>query len=247
MMRSPRFAAISCILLNSILLTNALPASYGSSSSYTSRDLETVERRGDLKKGAEVLGGITKGLEVASKVASAAGPEVALAINVAKYAAEIMQKIFESITAAQHADALKRGDFTQKVVTQTLQQHPGWNIIVVHTKHDYKFGGSRPNDWDHQHQELKVSFPVGSTIGFEIYTFRDGTFELQGDGGYQNWAWGGQGTKVGGNSKKLSFTSSAAAKGTASQSEPNKKTLKKAGKRAPEPVPEPFVEEWDLD
>jgi len=203
-----------------------------------------------LKKGAEVLGGITKGLDVASKVASAAGPEVALAVNVAKYAAEIMQKIFQAISSAQHADALKRGDFTTKVVQQTLQQHPGWNIIVVHTKHTSNFKGNRGNDWDHQHQELKVSFPVGSTIGFEIYTFREGTFELQGDGGFQNWAWGGQGSQVGGNSKKLTFKSSVAAKGSAAASEPNQQALKKAGKREPEPMPEPepfFDDEWDLE
>jgi hypothetical protein len=31
-----------------------------------------------------------------------------------------------------------------------------------------------------------MSFPVGTTIGFEIYTFRSGEFTLQGDGGFMN-------------------------------------------------------------
>jgi len=248
-MLSPRFTAIA-ILLNGILIANALPASYSSSSSeYNSRELETVERRGDLAKGAQVLGGINKGLDVASKVASAAGPEVALAVDVVKFAAQAMEAIFKAISSQQHKDALKRGDFTQKVVDQTLQQHPGWNIVVVHTKHTTNFEGTKGRDWDHQHQELKVGFPVGSTIGFEIYTFRGGSFNLQGDGGYENWAWGGQGSNVGGNSKSLKFTASPLAKGTAAGAEPNKAAVKKASgkKRSPEPVPEPFFDdEWDM-
>jgi hypothetical protein len=64
--------------------------------------------------------------------------------------------------------------------------HPGWNCVVVHTKHDTKFDGKQGADYAHEHKEIKMKFPAGSTIGFEIYTFRSGTFTLKGDGGYQN-------------------------------------------------------------
>jgi hypothetical protein len=64
--------------------------------------------------------------------------------------------------------------------------HPGWNVVIVHPRHKTKFDGKQGMDWAHEHKELKMRFPVGSTIGFEIYTFRSGEFTLQGDGGFMN-------------------------------------------------------------
>jgi hypothetical protein len=64
--------------------------------------------------------------------------------------------------------------------------HPGWNVVIVHTQHKTKFDGKQGTDYAHEHKELSMSFPVGTTIGFEIYTFRSGEFTLEGDGGFMN-------------------------------------------------------------
>jgi len=164
-------------------------------------------------------------------------------LAVIKTAVEIFAKVLKAIGDAEHKDALKRGAFTQDVVGQTLQKHPGWNCIVVHTKHTKNFKGAEGKDWAHSHQELKVKFPVGSTIGFEIYTFREGDFVLQGDGGFQNWAYGGNVIKGTAKEKKLTFGASANAKGSASNAIESKAELKKTTKEAGKQAKEQFKAE----
>lgn len=61
-----------------------------------------------------------------------------------------------------------------------MAKYPGWNWVICHTKHKTDFKGEH----HHRHEEFKVSF--GKTIGYEIYWFKAGTFERQGDGGYLN-------------------------------------------------------------
>jgi len=201
-----------------------------------------IETRGDgnggqLTKAGDILDKVGTGLSVVSAAANAVpvlGQIESAALTVVKTAVAIFSKVLAAIGKAQHKDALKRGAFTQDVVQQTLQKHPGWNCIVVHTKHTKNFKGAEGNDWAHAHQELKTKFPVGSTIGFEIYTFREGSFELKGDGGYLNWAYGGQVTKGDAKSKKLTFGPSPNAKGTSTDAIKGvgKEAAKDAGKKA---------------
>jgi hypothetical protein len=61
-----------------------------------------------------------------------------------------------------------------------MAKYRGWNWVICHTKHKTDFKGEN----HHRHEEFKVSF--GKTIGYEIYWFKAGTFERQGDGGYLN-------------------------------------------------------------
>jgi len=63
-------------------------------------------------------------------------------------------------------------------------KYPSFNFVICHVKHRTDFKGTQGTDWGHQHQELKVSF--GKTVGYEIYWFREGTFERLGDGGWLN-------------------------------------------------------------
>lgn len=42
----------------------------------------------------------------------------------------------------------------------------------------------------HEHVELDLTDSLG-TMGYEIWVFDYGTFELVGDGGYENWAISG--------------------------------------------------------
>jgi hypothetical protein len=88
---------------------------------FTDEEIQELIARSSMSKGSKVLGGIEKGLSVASMATSAVGGPVALAVNVVKYAALALEKIFAAIDHAQQADAHKRGDFTVGVVSETLK------------------------------------------------------------------------------------------------------------------------------
>ena len=60
-----------------------------------------------------------------------------------------------------------RSGFTQDIVDEGLRNKPGFNWIICHTKHHYKWDGVRGKDWDHQHKEFDVSF--GKTIGYVLH------------------------------------------------------------------------------
>lgn len=64
------------------------------------------------------------------------------------------------------------------------EDYPGWNYVICHTDHSAKFNGEQGKDWDHLHKEYDIS--IGGTVGYEIYFGKDGSFELDGDGGYLN-------------------------------------------------------------
>ena len=63
-------------------------------------------------------------------------------------------------------------------------QYPGYNVIIVHTKHRMEYG-----ERIHQHVEF---YTVGKlSFSYEIYFMRRGQktkFVLEGDGGFLNWA-----------------------------------------------------------
>jgi hypothetical protein len=91
---------------------------------FTDNEIQELMVRSSMSTGADVVGKIEKGLSAASVATSALGGPVGLAVNVAKYAAMAMEKIFQAINAAQQADAHKRGDFTKGVVDETLKGTP---------------------------------------------------------------------------------------------------------------------------
>ncbi|KAJ8456573.1 hypothetical protein ONZ45_g3123 [Pleurotus djamor] len=105
-------------------------------------------------------------------------------------AGDVISGITSIITGIQdgiNADKEARSSFTQNLVGQMHAQHPDFNWIICHTKHDYKFDGQRGKDWDHRHQEFDIK--IGGTIGYEIYNLKSGEFNRRGDGGYLNWAF----------------------------------------------------------
>ncbi|KAL0960179.1 hypothetical protein HGRIS_011813 [Hohenbuehelia grisea] len=73
------------------------------------------------------------------------------------------------------------------LVEKLKQQHPQFNWIVCHTKHETKFEGKEGVDWSHHHQEFDIK--IGGTIGYEVYNLKAGEFFRKGDGGYLNWAY----------------------------------------------------------
>jgi hypothetical protein len=59
------------------------------------------------------------------------------------------------------------------------------NVLVYHNQDS----GYDLHSATHAHVEFDIIF--GFSQGYEVWVFDYGTFELAGDGGYQNWAIGG--------------------------------------------------------
>ncbi|KAF9441339.1 hypothetical protein P691DRAFT_739758 [Macrolepiota fuliginosa MF-IS2] len=89
-----------------------------------------------------------------------------------------------------------RGNFVRKLLDTTSKAKPGFNVIVIHTKHSYAFQGVRNVDWGHDHAEFQRDVP--GTIGFEIYWFHKGWLRNEGDGGWLNWGYTGSPKREGG-------------------------------------------------
>ncbi|KAF9494464.1 hypothetical protein BDN71DRAFT_1393079 [Pleurotus eryngii] len=110
--------------------------------------------------------------------------QAAEVIELATVVIEGAINIFTSIQDGIKKDKEDRSTFTQHLVKQLHDEHPDFNWIVCHTKHDYKWDGKRGVDWAHKHQEFDIK--IGGTIGYEIYNARSGKFFRKGDGGYLN-------------------------------------------------------------
>ena len=83
-------------------------------------------------------------------------------------------------------DNAKREAFTQQYISNINQQYPNYNAVISHN------GGTiEGNNVVHQHVELGMA--VGS-CGYEVYLSPKGQhfkFVRNGDGGFINWAYGG--------------------------------------------------------
>jgi hypothetical protein len=117
------------VSISSLFLTvTAVPISYDpalSLSDIVGRSPMPMPEPGDPGSAMQTAQQITSGVnDLASGVQSAAaeaGPEAEAAVAVVKFASMVLDKIFGAISAAEHKDALKRGAFTQDVVSQTMQ------------------------------------------------------------------------------------------------------------------------------
>ena len=86
---------------------------------------------------------------------------------------------------SNNQDKTFRNGWTQQQLGPLGSSNPGKNIMVVCVKHDAsQLQGS-------QHQDLTCTCPSGSTQHYDVYIFDSGVFQLQGDGGYLNWAFTG--------------------------------------------------------
>ncbi|KAF7433739.1 hypothetical protein PC9H_005704 [Pleurotus ostreatus] len=128
------------------------------------------------------------------------------AAEIAELATTVIEgaiNIFTSIQDGIKQDKEDRSTFTQHLVQQLHSEHPDFNWIVCHTKHDYKWDGKQGVDWAHKHQEFDIK--IGGTIGYEIYNAKSGKFFRKGDGGYLNWAYIGNVAKTENDGKDLTF------------------------------------------
>lgn len=110
--------------------------------------------------------------------------------------AEVIDGVITGITMLGSSMESKRGEFTQRTVRALAQQYPGHSVIAVHPSHTI----APRQAVIHQHVELYYLPGITTpSTGFEVYLipFTAGpvVFQLQGDGGYQNWAMIGRFTK----------------------------------------------------
>ncbi len=93
----------------------------------------------------------------------------------------------------QAEDNEKRAAFTQRTIAELNQKYPDYNFVITHHKRSKAEGPGVV----HQHVELPMA--VGSA-GYEIFGSPKGQpfkFSLNGDGGFINWAYGGDFTRDG--------------------------------------------------
>ncbi|KAK7039172.1 hypothetical protein VNI00_010076 [Paramarasmius palmivorus] len=110
-------------------------------------------------------------------------------LAVVEVVAQVAQFGIDFLTGLAADDDENRGRFTQETVARSLAEHPDYNVVIVHPKHTANWEGEQGVDWAHRHQEFDVK--LGGTIGYEIYVAKAGEFVLEGDGGFINWAFGG--------------------------------------------------------
>jgi len=159
-----------------------------------------VEAAKDTKT---AVGLITDGVGLATDIATGDVPKAIF--DGIKLTVDGIIAAFHAISDAIKADKYARSGFTQDTVSKLHAQHPKMNFVICHVRHHYKFPGVKGKDWYHDHRELKVKFPVGSTIGYEIYGFVEGEFFREGDGGFLNWAYMGKILKTEDGGKHVTF------------------------------------------
>jgi hypothetical protein len=96
--------------------------------------------------------------------------------------------VINLIWNAQRNDNDKRSAFTQRMIAELSQNFPDENFVITHHRSSTAEGPCVT----HQHVELPM---IVGTCGYEIFASPKGQpfrFELNGDGGYINWAFGGE-------------------------------------------------------
>ncbi|KAH7416493.1 hypothetical protein KP509_14G094200 [Ceratopteris richardii] len=75
------------------------------------------------------------------------------------------------------------GKVTRDIVGHFLDAYPAYNCMVVHPPHIATFK-------DCVKQEIRVPYDYVLSRLYKVYVFKEGTFTLLGDGGYENWCFG---------------------------------------------------------
>lgn len=111
------------------------------------------------------------------------GTGSALTSRISQLGSQTGEFIFGSIAN----DNAKREAFTKQMISELTKRYPGYNFVISHHKKSKAEGP----EVVHDHVELKLT---RGSAGYEIFASRKGKpfkFSLNGDGGYRNWAYGG--------------------------------------------------------
>jgi len=116
----------------------------------------------------------------ASPKAPAIG-DVGTAVAIANGIIDIGNKIDKIVGGIIQGDIDRRKQFTQRIVADLRQRFGSTNFVISNV--GYKFTGhmiSKKQVFYHNH--------IGAKVSFDVIAFKKGTFQLEGDGGFQNWA-----------------------------------------------------------
>jgi len=94
---------------------------------------------------------------------------------------DIGNKVDKIVQGIIDADIKRRQQFTQQTVAGLRQKFPSTNFVMSNV--GYSFTGheiAKQQVFYHNH--------IGAKVSFDVIAFKHGTFQLQGDGGFQNWA-----------------------------------------------------------
>jgi hypothetical protein len=107
---------------------------------------------------------------------------------VVRVAAKLSKNLFN--IAKKEEEKLE--EFTQGMVNELADEFPDKNILIVadNKKYTRSFQGE-------VHEKAYCDLSLGRKWGFDTFVFDTGSFELQGDGGFRNWAFKGRFTRNG--------------------------------------------------
>lgn len=94
-----------------------------------------------------------------------------------------LNKALGEVTSRIQDQNIPLGEAIDHIVNFCLRTWPHKNVMVVHSAHQKQLTGSA-----HAHVEIPTGW---STKGLEVYVFDEGTFQLVGQGGYNNWRFAG--------------------------------------------------------
>lgn len=100
--------------------------------------------------------------------------------------------IYDHIVSLDLDDKEKRNLWTPRYVAEIFNTQPGYNVLLIYTKHRVDL-----RDVIYQGQ-VPFRLSTGFTINYMLYIFDSGTVDLEGDGGYLNWAFQGNFKRSGG-------------------------------------------------
>ncbi|KAK0731032.1 hypothetical protein B0H67DRAFT_548862 [Lasiosphaeris hirsuta] len=96
----------------------------------------------------------------------------------------IVTNIYDLVKGILDDNAEREIEFVKSAVADLRAEYSDWNVLIYHNqKSSYSL-----YNMAYYHYELDLGI---DTKGYEIFIFEKGTFHLVGDGGYQNWGFGG--------------------------------------------------------
>ncbi|KAJ3738802.1 hypothetical protein DFH05DRAFT_1596815 [Lentinula detonsa] len=135
------------------------------------RDATKLQKTGNtLTKTGSALGKAAKGADAVPEIGEIVGTAIQVVVTFLK----LLGHIFSGIAEAERKSAHARS----KVTDQTVKEHLGWLVVIVHPKHTTFFQGNEHIDWSHSTTSIKT---VTGTYKFDVYAARAGTFSNDGD------------------------------------------------------------------
>jgi hypothetical protein len=134
-------------------------------------------------------------IRVLSIVASPLSPPTNIAVNgldgrqlvdIAEIIVEVIDGLIKNINSYREDALAAQRDFTTRTMASLERRYPQKNRLIFHNQDSIT---RLSPDAVHRHQELDLG--LGFTKGYEIWVFDSGTFSLVGDGGFENWGYGG--------------------------------------------------------